>query len=129
MRTNEMAIVMLKYCQGEDVQRRAKDVYSDWEDVKNPLWNWDMFEYRVKPKEEKPKRMTNMQLAEWCAKGNGTWSHEPSKFRSRYHYFWFSERAENEEVCPSIIIRPWGSDEWVAPTIDIYERDCCGRKA
>ena len=25
-----------------------------------------------------------------------------------------------------VVIRPWGSDEWVKPTVDIYERDCKG---
>ena len=25
-------------------------------------------------------------------------------------------------------IRPWGSGEWIEPTVDIYERDCKGVK-
>ena len=31
---------------------------------------------------------------------------------------------QNNEVASGIKIRTWDSDEWVEPTVDIYERDC-----
>lgn len=75
------------------------------------------------PYEEPPKqRMTNRQFCEWLAKGNGQWQWKDS---SQYHIdYSYSETIENKEVDKDIIIRTWGTDEWVSPTVDIYERDC-----
>ena len=82
-------------------------------------FNW-MFLY---PYEESPKqRMTNRQFCEWLAKGNGQWQwKDSSQYHTNYSY---SETIDNKEVDEDIIIRTWGSDEWVSPTVDIYERDC-----
>ena len=77
------------------------------------------------PYEEEPnKRMTNRQLSEWLAKGNGERSSNDCRKNSLT--FEYDEFGENEEVSSDIIIRPWGSDEWVEPTVDIYKRDCKG---
>ena len=77
--------------------------------------------------EEPPKqRMTNRQLAEWCAKGNGefTWGNDTQSY-TEYPY---ARKLVNEYVDDIIIIRPWDSEEWIEPTVDIYERDCKGGK-
>lgn len=75
------------------------------------------------PYEEPSKqRMTNIQFCEWLAKGNGQWQWKDS---SQYHVdYSYSKTFENKEVDEDIIIRSWDSDEWVSPTVDIYERDC-----
>ena len=66
--------------------------------------------------------MTNIQLAEWLAKGNGQY-----RFRnkgSEWSLWVVSKDEEDFIVADDILIRPWGTDEWVMPTVGIYERDC-----
>lgn len=77
----------------------------------------------IYPYEEQTKLMTNRQLAEWLSKGCGEFSKE--SYSQAYLNFSYLKRSEeNEEVDEDTIIRRWGSDEWVKPTTDIYERDC-----
>lgn len=79
-----------------------------------------------KPTEEEDKDtpMTNLQLAEWLAKGNGQYKHIPSNYGIVYHDYRNIEDTEGWFVADSIVIRPWGTDEWIKPTVGIYERDC-----
>ena len=66
------------------------------------------------------KLMTYKQLAEWLARGNG-------QARLPDGYFIYSNLDYNAdwELDPvKALIRPWGSNEWIKPTVDIYERDC-----
>lgn len=70
------------------------------------------------------QRMTNIQLMEWLAKGNGIFKYKEG---SCYCYT-FEYRSDSElykEVAENIIIRTWDNEEWVVPTVDIYKRDCC----
>ena len=84
--------------------------------------------YLLHPYEEPPKkRMTFRQLAEWLAKGNGQYTTDD--FGRVYVEYDYSKGKENNEVDRRIIIRPWDSEEWVEPTVDIYERDCKEVKA
>lgn len=77
------------------------------------------------PYEEPPKkRMTNQELAEWLAKGNGQW--REGEYSGYHINFTYSEELDNEEVNKSIYIRPFGKTEWIEPTEIIYGRDCCG---
>lgn len=48
MTTVEMIEVMQAYVRGEaiEVSDRGKN---DWSEIKHPLWDWNSFEYRVKP--------------------------------------------------------------------------------
>ena len=71
--------------------------------------------------EDKYAPMTNQQLAEWLAKGNGQY-----RFRdeSAEGSFWTVYEDEEDLAVDDIFIRPWGTDEWVKPTVEIYERDC-----
>lgn len=73
-------------------------------------------------KEDKDTPMTNQQLAEWLAKGHG-----PAKYRGSRAMFadlTFYEGEENEVVNEDLFIRPWGTDEWIKPTVEVYKRDC-----
>ena len=75
------------------------------------------------PYEEPSKqRMTNRQLVEWLAKGNGEYT--SNALVSIYKEYCYNKGEENNEVGSEIKIRTWDSDEWVEPTVDIYERDC-----
>lgn len=77
----------------------------------------------IYPYEEPPKkRMTNRQLSKWISKGHGEYS--IVSYSQAYLLFSYVKGSENEEVDESIIIRTWDSDEWIEPTVDIYERDC-----
>lgn len=93
------------------------------------FYNEDVISYQFirEIEEDKPKLMTNRQLAEWLAKGNGLWKHEPSYSGLVYHFYWFIEKDMGEEIPNDIVIMYNDSDEWVVPTVDIYERDCKGK--
>lgn len=80
------------------------------------------------PYEEPPKqRMTNIQLMEWLAKGNGMLKFKNSNdYCYTYYipYYTPLENELNEEVIEDIVIRTWDSEECIEPTYEIYERDC-----
>ena len=79
------------------------------------------------PYEEPPKqRMTNIQLMEWVAKGNGLILSQDKMFIS--NSFLCSKDELNNEVDKDILIHSWYSDDFIEPTVDIYERDCKGGK-
>jgi len=127
MTTAEMIEVMQAYTEGKTIEKKSKSLVGPcWVVSKNPTWDWLTIEYRIKPEEPKPKRMTKRQLAEWCAKGNGQWvsSYNPHTYLSHYSY---SPSSEGEEVSDVIKIRLWSSNKWIEPTEDIYLRDCCGK--
>lgn len=126
MTTKEMIAVMQAYEEGKKIQ--CRDSWKEglcWHDICEPSWNWYNYDYRIKPEEEKPQRMTNRQFAEWCGKGNGQFKRKGGGFI--FFYCSYTENEENGPVSQEILIRPWGSDDWVEPTVDIYERDCKGR--
>lgn len=84
----------------------------------------DGFKFALLYPYEEPskKRMTNNQLAEWIAKGNGKYTTESCSLAySEYNYF---KIKADEEVPSDHMICYWGSDEWIEPTVDVYLRDC-----
>ena len=79
------------------------------------------------PYEEPPKqRMTNRQLAEWLAKCNGQWKRCMASTGCYTSYSYTEDNGDNGYIDECIVIRTWDSEEWVEPTVDIYERDCKG---
>ena len=79
------------------------------------------------PYEEPPKqRMTYRQLAEWMAKGNGEFVESKGKYCLPLFSMSYPDEKKDELVRQGIFIRTWDSEEWVEPTVDIYERDCKG---
>ncbi|WP_314070038.1 hypothetical protein [Campylobacter showae] len=52
MNTQEMIAVMQAYARGEAIEVSDKDA-DDWSEIKYPLWDWNSFEYRVKPATKK----------------------------------------------------------------------------
>lgn len=75
-------------------------------------------------KEEEPQIMTNRQLSEWCGKRNGEITCTNSS--QVFSYYVYLKDAENKQIPDDIRIRSWDFEEWVLPTVDIYERDCKG---
>ena len=72
--------------------------------------------------EQQKKRMTNRQLAEWLARGNGQLS--VTHWTNAHISYDYDKEHANEEVPSSHRIRPWDSDTWIKPTVDIYMKDC-----
>lgn len=100
---------------------RLEDIYAEIGlfEIESVRW------YLLYPYEEPPKkRMTNRQIAEWLARGNGEYSRDT--YDSAYTEYSYSKSERNNEVDSGVKIRSWNSEEWVEPTVDIYERDCKG---
>ena len=56
MTTQEMIEVMQAYDRGEEIEMgHTDDDEGEWASVEVPIWNWGVFDYRVKPKEPKFK--------------------------------------------------------------------------
>ncbi len=122
-RIKEQIEVMEACLEGKDIQVSYGGVI--WEDTEHPEWTWDVIKYRVKPEEaeESKKLMTCRQLAELLAKGYGEciafyYDGTSSLICIKYDYF---QNDEENTVMKEMRIRPWGSDEWLEPTVDIYE--------
>lgn len=120
--------VMEACLEGKDIQVSYGD--GIWEDTEHPEWTWDVIKYRVKPDEvEKPKKlMTCRQLSELLANGYGQHTYlykdETTSFIYSsiiYSSFDYNKDNENEPLSDKERIRPWGSDEWLEPTVDVYE--------
>lgn len=114
------------YVEGKKIQFRYES--NGWIDYvfQDACWDDEGREWRVKPEEEKPeeekpKRMTYRQLAEWLAKGNGQQS--STKCSIRFTFQEVVKADENKEVPEDYVIRRWGSDEWIEPTVDVYKAD------
>lgn len=84
MTTQEKIEVMQAYEEGKQIQARllyetigmtgCYDVIK-WEDVQTPTWNWDAWEYRIKPEPKEPKYRPYKDFAEFLAdwKKHGGW--------------------------------------------------------
>lgn len=73
--------------------------------------------------------MTNRQLSEWLARGNGHMAFANKKGQINplefiFTYYDIREKEGDKFVSQDICIRPWGSHDWIVPTVEIYERDC-----
>lgn len=64
MNTDEMIEVMQAHARGEIIEVSDKGA-NDWSEIKYPLWDWNSFEYRVKPAKKVTlnKRFISKQLS------------------------------------------------------------------
>ena len=117
---DEKLEIMRAFFEGKSIQfkNRKKEDGDGWENTKRPTWSWDLFDYRIKPDEPK-KPMTCRQLAELMAKGYGELMDKHTLF-VRTHFKYDVNRGCIAK--DNVLIRPWGSDEWLDPTVDIYEK-------
>lgn len=67
MTLEEKISVMTAYSNGKTVQCKAKFLIDDnWDDASNPEWNWDDFEYRIKPEATyRPYKDTDEMIADF----------------------------------------------------------------
>lgn len=69
------------------------------------------------------RRMTNRELSEYLAKGNGEMKIDYFSLNAFkptvYTYHSYLEGTENEEIGSSTLIRDFGSDEWREPLIEV----------
>jgi len=75
MTTKEMIEVMQAYADGKGIERRCKhDLSEKWEDAKDPGWNWNLFDYRIKPEKAEPRyrpyKDTDEMIADWDKRCN-----------------------------------------------------------
>lgn len=73
---------------------------------------------------DEPKLMTNRQLAELIAKGYGQQGFHYESFIEVYSSYNYLGSDDDTPVGTKTMIRPWGSSEWVRPTVDIYNDFC-----
>lgn len=107
------------YAEGKQIQYFRDD--GIWCDCAGtPEW-YDDVEYRIKSESES-KRMTYRQLAEWLAKGNGQLT-TGFAVSTQLSYSDMGEK-DNRELPNEFAIRPWGSDKWIEPTVEVYLKDC-----
>lgn len=75
------------------------------------------YKYCAEIPQTKPKRATVIQLAEWLAKGNGMWKRAADDAIFMSLTINHNKDAE-EDVDDDILIRPFGTTEWVEPTLE-----------
>lgn len=117
-----------KYVEENNVNYTGKLTKSKTTDESHPFYSEDEINWQfLYPYEEPPKqRMTNIQLMEWISKRNGIFQYKGNDYCSNCRTC--AEWELNEEVEKDIVIRTWDNDEWIEPTVEIYERDCKGDK-
>lgn len=109
----------IAYARGEKIQ-----VYdcTKWLDCSGEPNFFDDCMYRIKPKESNDRRMTYRELAEWLARSKG--QYRISAVISID--FEYCEHYDSAEVDEGVMIRHWGSEDWIVPTYDVYMKDCKG---
>ena len=65
------------------------------------------------------RRMTNRELSQWLAKGNGEMKNFGYGLFNISTCHCYADVAENENVDRNILIRDFGSDEWREPLIEV----------
>ena len=68
------------------------------------------------------KLMTNRQLSEWLAKGNGEVSNGVGC--TNHHAYLLS--CGDDPVASKLVIRRFGSSQWITPLKAIYDEDVKG---
>lgn len=68
--------------------------------------------------EKYKRRMTNRELSEYLAKGNGEMK-KLEYFINTSTFYCYKNNTENENVDDNILIRDFGSDEWRPPLIEV----------
>lgn len=99
------------YLEGKKIQ--TKNIYNEWIDCPcEPSW-LDVNEYRIKPEET---RLTNREVAEWLAKGNG----QVDIDGTRYTDFYYDSDYDDTDEC-EYLIRKWSDDDWHEATREYIE--------
>lgn len=106
----------IAYNEGKQIQ--YQDIDLEWYDcIGIPPFGFNKL--RIK---SEYKLMTYRQLAEWLGRGNGEFMYRLGIATTSVISYLISD--ENSEVSQDIRIRKWNSNEWIKPTLAIYEEDC-----
>ena len=92
--------------------------YSQRTSKEEPCYGCTRTESSFKGSNWKPKkrRMTNRELAQWLAKGNGElWDSHTGHNLIRYGYV---HSMDSEPCCSGIFIRGWNEDDWHEPEVE-----------
>ena len=116
MSSDDIFCVMKAFKEGKAIEKRFIND-DNWKDDPNPIWAFDRIVYRVKS----IQRLTNRELAEWLAKGNGQKRNKVLDDTPVTQHTYPLER-DDMEVLESIVVRPWGSDRWITPSRDLIDR-------
>lgn len=103
---------------------KNSDMFNEMNDKKcHKCESYSNFE--EKDEKSKYRRMTNRELSQWLAKGNGEMKKSYSMINGvdfqttvNIHHSYF-ETEGNNEVGKGILIREFGSDEWKEPLIEV----------
>ena len=117
--------IKIAYNEGKQIQFQSlvDGSWCDCDELSEDSWD-DDYKYRIKPaeNEKQTKCMTYRQLAEWLGRGNGEFMYRLSIATTSVISYLISD--ENSEVSQNSRIRKWNSNEWIKPTLAIYEEDC-----
>ena len=105
------------FLDGKAIQCKDRDS-DEWTDIARfPKFSKEL-EYRIKPDEaDEPKKlMTYRQLSELITKGYGQWLYNYDNAVMGKNTLFI-----DKEVNENILIRPWGLNKLVRPTMDVYE--------
>lgn len=103
--------IMKAYELGKQIQcYDPNEDWDDWCDVSEPKWD-TFYKYRIKPEY---KRMTNLDLAKWLAKGNGQVKVTENSVLTSYSY----GIHDDDEVPKDFLIREWGGI-WHEPLLEV----------
>ena len=77
----EMTDIMLAFDRGEQIEFRYKEI--EWRDTNKPIWDWNHFDYRVKPKSKYVPFDTAEEFLE-AQRNNGYLVSNKGKFLEAY---------------------------------------------
>lgn len=118
----EMINIMKAYNDGVEIEYRVPSAFdSSWKSCRNPEWNWQNADYRIKKSGFACEYMTNRELSELLAKGYGEWRYDDGdECHTTYEY---SEDEQNNLVDEDVVIRAWREVDWKSPIKDIYNEN------
>lgn len=117
--TKEKIAIMQAFEDGREIER-SYDGETDWILTKDPVWDWRIYDYRIKD-ESKPVLMTQRQLCELLAKGYGEFMVDDEMETELYPTYFYSKGNGDKHVADNVRIRPWDSKDWLVPTKEVYE--------
>ena len=97
---------------GKFYKDKSSDVYVKFEGTEEECDVW------IAEHTFKTRRMTNRELAKWCADNKGQWGNAGDA-RCYHAYSYIS--GDNTEIPDSIKLREWNSDQWHEPLVKVEE--------
>ena len=103
------------YEQGKTIQAHVGG--NMWVNIEEPLWKDCAECYRIMPEELEEKPVTNRELAQWLAQGNGEYYEYDCDGWESHRYSEYRYEQDNLPVS-NVMVRKWDDKEWHKPTIE-----------